>query len=544
MNRKYFIVILLFCSSIAIAQTSRQSGSDVPKLVVGISIEHLRPETIERYWDSYPGGGFKRLYGQGARFYQARADLHNIKAATLVPSIYTGTYPAVHGIVGEKWYNQLGQKEINAVSDDYFLTMGSDSKEGNCSAKQLKVSTLGDVMKQQSTLRSKVYAVALNATAAVLSAGHSADGAFWYDKTNGNMITSSYYMSHFPDWVFNFNAKKMPATYLERSWDLMLPLSSYKTSTLDADVMEDGFWKKWNTFPYPLKKIAVSQEYPMELLKATPWGNKLISDFAIQLLMQEELGLDDSPDLLMLTYSMLDYANKWYHPTSVEIQEMCLRINQELTNLLNTLDKILGKDQYVVFLTAASTMDYSAKILKEDFNFNAGEFSPQSAMALLRSYLNALYGVGEWLIMYNEEQIYLNHRLIEQKSMNLSQIRESVAGFLNQFTGVRAAVPAHIIETGNLKTPRFEVLENSYSVQRSGDVLLQLEEGWTPVYRYHQSDYSTINRVPLVFYGHGISPGEYYNDVEVVDVVPSICRMLKIVPPDDARGKMLEPMFR
>jgi predicted AlkP superfamily pyrophosphatase or phosphodiesterase len=544
MSKRYFTLPLLFFTMLGLAQPGRQTGADVPKLVIGITIEHLRPETIERYWESYPGGGFKRLFDQGARFYQARADLHNVKPSTLVPTIYTGTYPSVHGMVGDKWYNQLTQKDINAVTDNYFLTLGSDSEEGNCSAKQLKVYTLGDVMKQQSNQRSKVYSVALNATAAVMSAGHSANGAFWYDKTNGHLITSSYYMSQFPDWVFEFNAKKMPETYLERNWDLMLPLTSYKAGTVDADVMEDGFWKKWNTFPYSLKKIAATQEYPMELLKATPWGNKLINDFAIQLMMQEELGQDDSPDLLMLTYSMLDYANKWYHPSSVEVQEMCLRINQEITNLLNALDKIMGKDQYVVFLTAASTMDYSAKIQKEEFNFNAGEFSPQSAMALLRSYLNALYGVGEWLLMYNEEQVYLNHQLLEKKSINLNQMRESVAGFLNQFSGVRAAVPAHIIESGNLNNPRFEVLENSYSVQRSGDVLLLLEEGWMPVFRYHQPDYSTTHRVPLVFYGQSVTPGEYYIETDVIDVVPSICRLLKIFPPDDARGKILEPLFR
>lgn len=544
MKRTAFLVIFIgVFSGISFAQHTNENVENTPKLVIGITVEHMRADYIERFWDSFAEGGFKRLVADGAVFYNTRSDIHNMKVSTLIPTLFTGTYPSVHGMIADKWYAHLTQKEIQSVSDDFYLTLGSDSKEGNVSAKQLKVFTLGDVLKQQSNFKSKVFSVALNANAAALSAGHSANGAFWYDKTNGNIITSSYYMSQFPGWIVEYNNKKLPETYLARTWDLMLPISSYQAGFSDDYILEDGFWKKWNIFPYNLKKIAETQEFPLELLKATPYGNKLINDFAIQLIYQEELGMDDFPDLLNITYSTLDYANKWYNPSSVEIQEMYLRTNQEISTLLNYLDKTMGKDNYLVFLTAASTSGYPAKVQKDEFNFNAGEFSPQSAMALLRLYLNVMYGVGEWVLMYNEEQVYLDHDLIEKKEKSLNQVRESVASFLNQFSGIKAAVPAHIIENGNLNNPRFELLENSYSVQRSGDVMLLLEEGWAPVFRYHQTDYSTENRIPLIFYGQNVKPGINYQQTEIIDVVPTICRLLKILPPDDARGKSLEQLF-
>ena len=544
MKRAALLVILIgVFTGIGFAQHSKESVELTPKLVVGITIEHMRADYIERFWDSFAGGGFKRLVSEGAVFYNTRSDIHNMKVATVIPTLYTGTYPSVHGIIADKWYTQLSQKETPSIFDDFYLTLGSDSREGNVSAKQLKVFTLGDVLKQQTNFKSKVFSVALNANAAALSAGHSANGAFWYDKTNGNIITSSYYMSQFPSWIVEFNNKKMSETYLARIWDLMLPINSYKAGFSDDYILEDGFWKKWNTFPYNLKKIGEGQEYPLELLKATPYGNKLITDFAVQLISQEELGMDDSPDLLNITFSTLDFASKWYNPSSVEIQEMYLRMNQEISTLLNYLDKTMGKDNYLVFLTAASTSGYPAKVQKDEFNFNAGEFSPQSAMALLRSYLNVSYGVGEWIVMYNEEQVYLDHDLIEKKELNLNEMRQNVAWFLNQFTGIKSAVPAHIIESGNLNNPRFELLENSYSVQRSGDVMLLLEEGWAPVFRYLQTDYSTENRVPLIFYGQHVKPGINYQQTEIIDVVPTICRLLKILPPDDARGKSLDQLF-
>lgn len=529
--------------TISLFAQSNSNSSRSPKLVVGITIEHMRADYIARFWDSFQNGGFKRIVTKGANCSNVRADIHNIKPVTVMSSLYTGTNPTDHGIVADKWYKQLTQEEIYAVKDDYYLTLGSDSEEGNVSAKQLKTWTIGDALKQQSNLKSKVFSIGLNAASTVCAAGHMADGAYWYDKTNGNIISSSYYMDEFPDWVMEFNQKNMPAFYLENEWDLLLPKGSYKAGFEDDYVLEDGFWNRWNTFPYNLNKISEKQEYPLELVKATPWGNMLLRDFAVQLIKEEKLGDDDYADLLSITLSSLDYANKWYSPMSVEMQEIYIRMDKEIASLLNHLDKTMGKDNYLLFLTSASTTDYPVQMQKEEFNFNAGDFSPQSAMALLRSYLNAVYGVGDWIVMYNEEQIYLNHNLIDKKEKPLDEMREKAASFLNQFSGIKAAVPANTIEQGNLNNPRFKVLENSYCVQRSGDVLLLLEEGWVPKYKYHQTDYSTVNRLPLVFYGMSVRPTNVDQSVDITYVVPTLCKIIGILPPDDAKGKLIEDIL-
>jgi predicted AlkP superfamily pyrophosphatase or phosphodiesterase len=357
------------------------------------------------------------------------------------------------------------------------------------------------------------------------------------------MITSSYYMDKFPDWVRDFNDKQLPDTYLQNTWNLLLPVNNYNSGLPDGYVLEKGFWKKWNTFPYQLSLLSTMVKSKYELLPATPYGNKLVKEFALQLIDQYELGSDDDPDLLNVTFTSMDFANKWFSPASVEMHDTYLRIDQEISSLLNYLDKKVGKDNYLVFLTAGSTSDYPVNILKDDMNFNAGEFTPTSAMALLRVYLNALYGPGDWILMYNEEQVYLNHALIEQKEKPLDEMQEKTAMFLNQFEGIKSAVPAVLIEKTNLDNQRFRVIENSYCVQRSGDVILLLEEGWRPTPKYDEVEYSTENRIPLIMYGTGVEAGTFEEPVDVTDIVPTICKYLRIIPPDGAKGKVLKNVF-
>jgi hypothetical protein len=534
------LLLLVFAS---LAQTNQVKSTKTPKLIVGITIEQMRSEYITRYWDTFQEGGFKRLFENGSYSLNARIDIHNIRTSTMLPTIYTGTYPSEHGIVGDKWYKHLSKKEINAITDDFYLTLGSDSKNGNISANMLKVYTIGDALKENSNYRSKIYSVALNPTAAVMSAGHAADGAFWYDPSNGKMITSSYYMENFPDWVRVFNERLLPDYYLEQTWEPLLPQSSYTAGFEDGYILEKGFWKKWNTFPYPLPTLSEMVKSKYQLLPATPFGNKLIREFVVYLLDQNMLGTDNDPDLLNITFSSMDFANKWFSASSVEMHDTYLRIDQDLTSLLSLLDKRIGKENYMVFLTAASTSVYPVDMLKEEMNLRCGEFSPQTAMALLRAYLNALYGVGDWILMYDEEQVYLNHALIEDKEKDLTDMQEEAALFLNQFEGIKSAVPAFLVEKTNLDNPRFKMIENSYCVQRSGDVMLILEEGWYPAFKYDEVDYSTENRFPIVFYGPNVDTGNLEEPVEAIDIIPTLCKYMRILPPDGAKGKAVKNVF-
>jgi hypothetical protein len=543
MGKRFSILLFVVFTGLALRAQRAEVADLKPRLVVGIAIEHVRMEYLDRYWDSFQNDGFKRLVRDGRVCRNARLDIHTINAATGTATLYTGVMPALHGIVGNEWYRQLTRERKYATKDPYFMTVGSDSDEGGHSAAQLKSSTLGDVLKMQTNNKAQVYSVALNPHAAVLSAGHSADGAFWFDGTNGNFISSSYYVDRFPEWVRTFNNQHIADTYLNGRWETLLPIGSYTAGFSDDYSLEPGFWKQQNTFPYDLKKLSEKAETPYSILKATPFGNKMVKDFAGKLIKEAQLGMDEHPDLLALTFSSLDFANGWYEPASVEMHDLYLRLDQDIAQLLQTLDQLVGRDQYVVFLTGVSTADYSSKVRKKEFNLPSGDFSPQSALALLRSYLNILYGSGDWVVMYNEEQVYLNHDLIERNEKRLDDMQQKVAMFLNQFEGVRAALPALSIENSNLNNHRFRTIENSFYTQRSGDVVLLLEEGWRPVNRAYTIDYSSENRVPLLFFGGSVQPGITNFEVQTVDVVPTLCKILGIIPPDDTQGRIIDGVF-
>lgn len=451
--------------------------------------------------------------------------------------------PSNHGIVGREWYKQISREKVNAIKDSYYLTLGSDSEEGNCSAEQLKTSTIGDVLKLQTGMKSKVYSVALNAESAILSAGHSADGAFWFDKTNGNFISSSYYMDRFPEWVRLFNSQKKTDDYINAKWETLLPMDSYSAGFPDDYELERGYWERDKVFPYDLKKLAKNCESEYEILKATPWGNRLVKEFSEKLIKECELGKDDYTDLISITLSSLDFANKWFEPASVEMHDLYLRMDQDIAQILQTLDKTIGEENYLLFFTASSTSEYSPKVRNKEFHFPGGEFSPQSAMALLRAYLNVLFGSDDWVVLYNEEQIYLNHDLIERRDINLDDIQQKAALFLNQFEGVKAALPAYSIESSNFVNQRFLPIENSYCVKRSGDIVLLLEEGWAPSYKKSQVDYSSTNKIPLIFFGANVKSMFIDRKIDVTDIVPTICRIVGILPPDDALGEPINEIL-
>ncbi len=542
MKSIYTILFLCLTSLFSFAQNGNTLNEERPRLVVGIHIENMRADYLNKFESSFQKGGLKRLLN-GAVFQNARLDIHNIRTSTGLATISTGVYPATHGIVSDQWLNQLTEQMIHSVQNKEYLTLGSDSEEGSCAASNLKAFTLGDQLKSYFPY-SKVFSIALNPEAAILAGGHNLDAAYWLDNTSGNMITSSYYLEEFPGWVERFNFNRTVDIYNSKEWDLLMPERSYTASFEDKNEYEQGFWKRYSTMPYKLENFSKIVKKPYEILKATPFGNRFLTDFTKQLIESEMLGQDEIPDLLNITFSTLDFANKWFEPQSIEIQDLYLRLDQDIANLLNYLDSVLGKDNYLIYLTAPSTSENGVKVLKEQFNFSAGEFFPESSMALLRSYLNVIYGVNDWIIGYSEEQIYLNHKIVEKEGVKLDEIQKSTALFLNQFKGVKSAIPSTNIELGNVSEKQYSLITNSYYPKRSGDLLLILEEGWQPTHKFGETDYTSINKVPLLFYGAGVKPGNIYENVSVTSIVPTIAKALKILPPDDVKALPLNEVFR
>ena len=545
LNKFQRLLSLLLCvvAMPVVAQQVPLSAESQTRLVVVLNVEQMRTDYISRFWNQLQEGGFKRLVNDGMVCENASMDLHIQKTVTGVPTLFTGVYPSRHGIVNDSWYDRLRQNDVDALRDDYFMTVGSDSKEGQLSAVKLLSPTIGDVLKLSSQNLSKVFSVALNANSAVFSAGHSADGAYWMDEQTGNMISSSYFVDQFPDWVRTFNGKGFAEMYVNRDWETLLPSTSYTESLADDYVLEPGYYEKWNTLPYNLSKLK-SRAGSYKILKTTPFGNTMVKDFALALIEAEELGQDHTPDLLAVNFSSMDYEQGAFNPHSVEIQDLYLRLDRNIEHLLNYLDKQVGRDQYMVVLSSACSTGYPVNYLKEEFNMPVGFVAPERMVALLKSYLNISYGQGEWVEFIGDQQIYLNRDLIEKEGLELGRVQEKAAAFINQFEGVKLALPAISFEQGDYMKSQLAVIANSFNFKRSGDILYALEDGWQPEYKYKRTIYNDNSRIPLIWYGKGIGKGSSLKQVEAVDMVPTILYSLGMGIPKHCTGRIIEDVLQ
>jgi predicted AlkP superfamily pyrophosphatase or phosphodiesterase len=546
MIKQYFLIVFLlmtFVGGNSLTAQNTTNNNTIPPLVVVLSVDQMRTDYLSRFWNKFQEGGFKRLVNEGVVCSNARLDLHIQKISTGTATLFTGVYPATHGIVNDTWYDRLKKKEINCINDDYFITVGSDSKEGERSAAKLLSPTLGDIIKLNTRNKSKVYSVAMNDISAVLSAGHAANGAYWFDNQNGNMISSSYYVDIFPEWVRQFNEKQFAKTYTFRGWSTLLPIKSYDESLNDDYILEKGYYDKWNTFPYDLKKIKENAG-SYKFLKTTPYGNTLVKNFAINLIHAEKLGADEFPDLLTVTFNSMDYENNSFGPVSVEMEDTYLRLDQDIASLLDFLDKMVGKGNSLVVLTSSCSSVYLVDYLKEEFHLPIGTFSPESAVALLKSYLNITYGQGEWIEVAGEQQLYFNRDLLEKKNIALIDIQTKTANFINQFEGIKIALPSASFEQGDYSKGQLAVIANSYNFKRSGDVLYQLEDGWQPVYKYQRTIYNDNASIPLILNGNSVKKMKYRAQVNGEDLVPTILEILKIPVPDYCTGKILDEVLR
>ncbi|MBA4410635.1 MAG: hypothetical protein C0397_14585 [Odoribacter sp.] len=546
MTKQYILSVSIFLTVLIgnslTAQNTKNNNATIPRIVVVLSVDQMRTDYLSRFWNKFQEGGFKRLVNEGAVFSNAQLILHVQKISTGTATLFTGVYPATHGIVNDSWYDRLKKKEINCIADDYFITVGSDSKEGERSAAKLLSPTIGDLIKINTRNKSKVFSVAMNDVSAVLSAGHAANGAYWFDTQNGNMISSSYYVDIFPEWVRQFNEKQFAKTYTQRDWTTLLPVKSYEESLADDYILEKGYYDKWNTFPYDLKKIK-DKAGNFKFLKTTPYGNTMVKDFAVNLIHAEKLGADEYPDFLTVTFTSMDYENSSFGPASVEMEDIYLRLDQDIALLLGFLDKTFGKGNSLVVLTSSCSSVYPVEYLKEEFNMPVGTFSPESSIALLKSFLNITYGQGDWIEVAGDQQLYFNRDLLEKKNIAPEDIQTKTANFINQFEGVKIALPSVSFEQGDYTKGQLAVIANSYNFKRSGDVLYQLEDGWQPVYKYQRTIYNDNANIPFIMHGNFVKNTHIRGQIKGEDMLPTILEILKMPIPDYCAGKILEEVL-
>ena len=387
-----------------------------PKLVVGIVVDQMCYDYLYRFEHHFGKKGFHRFMNQGVN---CRNTQYNYVPTFTGPghaSIFTGTTPYNHGIVANEWYDRNSKQGINCVFDAAVQSVGTiNSKYGLASPHFLETMTLTDQLKFTYP-SSKVFAISIKDRSAILPGGHLSDGSFWFDYSSGTFITSTYFANALPEWLQTFNQSKNADTYL-KDWTLLHDSSTY-SRTLDNSPYEITLkGKNSPTFPYNFTEFGRGN---YSLFTYTPFANTLLTDLAIDCMQHEELGKGDSPDMLCISYSTPDIAGHAFGPYSMEVEDIYARLDRDIENLLKALDQQVGKENYLVFLTADHAVVPVPQQLK-DQNLPGGYFDLAVLMKKLRSESLTKYGVD---VCQAEENlnIYLNRPLIDSLHMNLGEI--------------------------------------------------------------------------------------------------------------------------
>jgi len=514
-------------------------AQDRPKLVVGIVVDQMRMEYLYRFQNDFTENGFNRLINKGYVFHNTHYNYMPTYTAPGHASIYTGATPSVNGIIGNEWYNRSTSKERYCTDDETVKTLGNGSKsEGEMSPKNLLSTTITDELRMGTNFKGKVIGMSLKDRGAILPAGHFANWAFWYSKT-GAFISSTFYGEKLPDWVNDFNNQKNYLNYINQGWDLFKPKASYNESDPDDSPYEGKLYGVDKPiFPYDLKKIYEKND--AGILRATPFGNNILADFAIKAIENEALGKDDDTDFLAISFSSTDYVGHILGPRSMELQDTYLRLDQTITDLLNYLDKNIGKDNYLLFLTADHACAENANYLKNN-KLNVKNIEYKEISKGLKKFSTDTYN-EDFVTNYSNFNLYLNKDKIKEKGLIYSIVEKSFIDFLMTQEHVKKVYTEEDIKNSNGNDYFLNMINKGYDATQNGNLVIldkpgYIEYGATGT--SHGTPYTYDTHVPLLFYGWNVPKGETHDHKEITQIAPTLALKLKITLPNGTEGKVL-----
>ena len=492
---KKILLLLLLISTTAYAK--EPTWNERPKLVVGIVVDQMRWDYLSRYYDRFGTDGFRRLTDKGYSFNNCLINYLPTVTAIGHTSVYTGTTPAFHGICGNDFY--IDGMATYCCNDDSVNTVGSDSKKGKRSPKNLLATTIGDQLRLHTDFKSKVIGVSYKDRAAIFPAGRSANGAYWLDTKNLCFITSTYYRNDLPQWVVEQN----------------------RLLAKNKDVQAAG------------KDIGLS-----------PLCGTITTDMAIAAVEGEKLGQGDATDMLCVSYSQTDVIGHQWSTRGTHTDEAYLQLDRDLARLFKFLDEKVGKDNYLVFLTADHGAAHNWKFM-EDHGLNGGPFRASSVVDDVEKVVKSAFGNGKNVIStINSYRIFLDHKSIADQNLDLQKVKDVIVEYLRTVPNVEFVIDYERAQQQSMPAIIRDRAMMGYHYRRSGDILVVCEPGYyeyfkssSPVGTTHGEWNPYDAHIPMLFYGWHVPHGESSSEVHITDIAPTVCQMLHIQQPNACVGE-------
>jgi len=545
MAKKIFVLIaFIFTSNLLFAQQTKKEQR--PKLVVGIVVDQMRWDYLYRYYDRYGEGGFKRLLNDG--FSCENTFINYLPSYTAVGHtvIFTGSIPAIDGIVGNDWIDQISGKSWYCTEDTAEQTVGAAGKAGQMSPNNLLVSTITDELRLASNFHSRVVGISLKDRAAILPAGHTANGAFWFDDASGRFITSTYYMKALPDWAKQFNASDEPEKLVTKGWNTLYPINSYKQSTAD-NVTWEGTFKGENApaFPHDMKNIYKNDPGS---IRSTPFGNTLTLDFAKAAVNGYNLGNEGATDFLTVNCASTDYVGHKYGPNSIEVEDTYLRLDQDFASFFKFLDEKVGKGNYLVFLTADHGAAHAIGFMKEH-QIPADFLVSKKIDASLNEFLTKKFGTDKLISSSINYHLGFDLKKISENNLDYDAVKKATVSFLQKQPGIQFAVDIDNIGYVPIPEPIKSMIINGYNTKRCGPIMIIPDAGW---FAGHEGGTGTTHgnwnpydtHIPLVFMGWKIKPGITNRHIRMSDIAPTLAALLHIQMPNGNVGEVISEVVK
>jgi predicted AlkP superfamily pyrophosphatase or phosphodiesterase len=531
-----FVVIFCFLfATVGFSQKSTKPVIAAPKLVVGVMVDQMRWDFIYRYQRRYGEGGFKRILREGFSCENTHIPYAQTVTAAGHACVYTGSVPSINGMMGNEWYDQSLKRQVYCVEDDAVQIIGGSGKGDPMSPKNLITTTITDELELATNFRSKVVGVAIKDRGSILAAGHAGDAAYWYEASTGNFVTSTWYMHALPAWAIAFNNRKTTDSLLKMNWNLAYPLESYVQSDVGNSMYKN------NPFPRSLEKN-IGKNFGA--ISSTPWGNTLSLAFSKAAVEGESMGADSIPDFLAISLSSPDYIGHSFGPNSVEIEDTYLKLDREIADFLNYLDRKVGKGQYVFFMTADHGVAHVASFLQENK-------LPAKGMKTNKDAENATmakFGLKKLVEAIGNYQVYLDRYYIDSMGLDFKLIKTFYIQQLNKREDILLAFDNESIEQVNLPAEYKEMFQKGFNQKLAGDVQLIYKPGYffgsNATGTTHGSMYPYDSHIPLLWMGWGVNQGLSHRKVYMSDIAITIAALLKIQMPSGNIGSVIHEVIK
>lgn len=520
MQNRYIYITIMAMLGIYTNASGQEKIQYAPRLVVNITIDQLRTDYLEAFSPLYCQDGFKKLLNEGLVYENAYYPFTGMDRASAITSVITGVSPYYHGINGSRWLNKESLRPASCTEDPKQQSLPSPA--------QIQVSTLGDELKAATRGLAKIFAIAPQQDAAILSGGHAADGAIWMDTQTGQWGSSTYYFSALPQWLLVHNNLRSPSSNIKKTfWEPVIELAGTFNYYQHAGGQQP--------FKHAFKGERKFIEY-----QASGLINEDVTETALKCITSNSMGFDRVTDLLCITYYAGTFDHKPVSECQLELQDTYVRIDREIAKLIKKLQSKLGAEHILFVLTSTGYSDDDDSDY-EKYRIPSGTFYMERTANLLNMYFGAIWGQGRYVETSFSNQIYFNHKQLESKRISLTDAGQRAQEFISQLEGVRNVYTAlQLLSSSN---PQIEKVRNSFHPEHNGDIMIEVSPGWRILNESTQESHlsrASYTQFPIIFFGAGVSADKIKTAVTTDRIAPTIAKAIRIRAPNACST---EPLF-